>query len=116
MLTDKQFISDALWRSLRTFCQTLYGLLVVVQVKPDVQIPWQGYLYVSGIAALTSLLQSIGRERVANSVRATEKQAVEASPPPTPPAAPAVAPPVAVRAVRKPDTRAAALGCGDSLR
>ncbi len=70
MLTDKQFISDSLWRSLRTFAQTLYGLLVVVQVTPDVQIPWQGYFYASGIAALTSLLQSVGRERVANSVRA----------------------------------------------
>ena len=80
MLTDKQFISDSLWRSLRTFAQTLYGLLVVVQVTPDVQIPWQGYLYASGIAALTSLLQSIGRERVANSVRATEPAAAVSTP------------------------------------
>lgn len=98
MLTDKQFIADALWRGLRTFCQTLYGLLVVVQVTPDVQIPWQGYLYASGIAALTSVLQSIGRERVANSVRANDRASVEsAQAPATQPAAPAP------------------LGCGDSL-
>ena len=98
MLTDKQFIADALWRGLRTFCQTLYGLLVVVQVTPDVQIPWQGYLYASGIAALTSVLQSIGRERVANSVRANDRASVEsAQAPATQLAAPAP------------------LGCGDSL-
>ena len=96
MLTDKQFVADALWRSLRTFCQTLYGLPVVVQVTPDVQIPWQGYLYASGISALTSLLQSIGRERVANSVRATDRVSTE---PAQAPATPAASP----------------LGCGDSL-
>ena len=107
MLMDKQFIADALWRSLRTFCQTLYGLLVVVQVTPDVQIPWQGYLYASGIAALTSLLQSIGRERVANSVRATDRASADSVlQSATPPVEPAQAPVTPA---------APALGCGDSL-
>lgn len=75
MWTDKHFWSDTLWRALRTFAQTLYGLLIVVQITPDISIPWQGYLYSSAVAALTSMLQSIGRERVATSVRSSDEAA-----------------------------------------
>lgn len=77
MLPDKQFFLDSGWRALRTFCQTLAGMLVVVQTSnvmpstPDINIPWQAYLYASGIAALVSLLQSMDRERAVNSAITT---------------------------------------------
>lgn len=65
----KQWWLDAVWRAFRTFCQSLAGLLVAVQssnqlsAMPEINIPWYGYLYSSGVAALISLCQSIDRER-----------------------------------------------------
>ena len=78
MWGDRRFWPDASWRALRTFCQTLSGFLVVVQIMPDMHVPWTGYLYASAVAALSSLMQSVGRERVANSVR--ESTAPEPTP------------------------------------
>jgi len=72
-MPDKQFWLDSIWRSLRTFCQTLAGMLVVVQTSnaipstADINIPWQAYLYASAIAALVSLLQSVDRQRAVGS-------------------------------------------------
>jgi hypothetical protein len=69
MWTNKQFWLDISWRAFRTFCQSLAGLLVAVQTSsqmsafPTISVPWYGYLYASGIAALVSLLQSVDRER-----------------------------------------------------
>jgi hypothetical protein len=69
MWTNKQFWLDVSWRAFRTFCQSLAGLLVAVQTSsqmssfPTISVPWYGYLYASGIAALVSLLQSVDRER-----------------------------------------------------
>lgn len=65
----KQWWLDSVWRAFRTFCQSLAGLLVAVQssnqiaAMPEINIPWYGYLYSSGVAALISLCQSIDRER-----------------------------------------------------
>lgn len=73
MYQSKQFWLDSFWRSFRTFCQTLAGMLVVVQTSnaipstTDINIPWQAYLYASAIAGLVSLLQSVDRERAVNS-------------------------------------------------
>ena len=78
--TDKQFWLDSAWRALRTACQTLAGLLVVVQTSsampntPNISIPWQAYLYASAIAGLVSMLQSVDRERAVKSA-ATEPPA-----------------------------------------
>lgn len=86
--TNKQFWLDTTWRSLRTFCQTLAGLLLTVQtsvqvsVMPTISIPWYGYLYASGIAGLVSLLQSVDRERAV--VGPAAPAAVHTSTPPTP--------------------------------
>lgn len=69
MWTNKQFWLDSSWRAFRTFCQSLAGLLLAVQTSaqvsamPTISVPWYGYLYASGIAALVSLLQSIDRDR-----------------------------------------------------
>ena len=73
-MPPKQFWLDAAWRAFRTFCQTLAGMLVVVQTSnaipstPDINIPWQAYLYASAIAGLVSLLQSVDRERAVGAV------------------------------------------------
>lgn len=64
-----EWFRDASWRAFRTFCQSLAGLLVAVQSSnqissmPEINIPWYGYLYSSGVAALISFLQSVDRER-----------------------------------------------------
>lgn len=69
MWTNKQFWIDSSWRAFRTFCQSLAGLLLAVQTSsqvaamPTISVPWYGYLYASGVAALVSLLQSVDRER-----------------------------------------------------
>lgn len=69
MWTDTQFWKDSTWRAFRTFCQSLAGLLVVVQTTnqissvAEINIPWYAYLYSSMVSALISLLQSIDRER-----------------------------------------------------
>lgn len=63
MWTDKQFWRDATWRSFRTFCQSLAGLLTVQQVSENMNAPWLTLIYASAIASLISLLQSIDRER-----------------------------------------------------
>lgn len=71
--TNRQFWLDSSWRSFRTFCQSLAGLLLAVQTSnqvaamPEISIPWYGYLYSSGVAALISLLQSVDRERAVES-------------------------------------------------
>lgn len=110
MWTDRQFWLDSSWRAFRTFCQSLAGLLLAVQTStqvaamPEISVPWYGYLYASGIAALVSLLQSVDRER------AVAAPAAE----PTVTAAESYTPayePVA-RFVDAPQ----AYGCGDSLR
>lgn len=73
-----QWLKDASWRAFRTFCQSLAGLLLAVQTSnqlaswSEISIPWYGYLYSSGVAALISLLQSVDRERA---VSATEPAA-----------------------------------------
>jgi hypothetical protein len=80
--TKAQFWADSAWRALRTFCQALAALLVVVQTSSGtISIPWQTYLYSSGVAALISLLQSIDRERAVN--------AADPTTPATPTSAPA---------------------------
>ena len=72
--TDKSFWLDSSWRAFRTFCQSLAGLLLAVQTSnqisamPEISVPWYGYLYSSGVAALISLLQSVDRERAVESV------------------------------------------------
>lgn len=74
--TDKSFWLDSSWRAFRTFCQSLAGLLLAVQTSnqisamPEISVPWYGYLYSSGVAALISLLQSVDRERAVESVPA----------------------------------------------
>lgn len=75
--TNKQFWLDSSWRAFRTFCQSLAGLLLAVQTSaqvsamPVISVPWYGYLYASGIAALVSLLQSVDRERAVEQSPAT---------------------------------------------
>lgn len=77
-----QFWADSGWRSLRTFCQSLAALLVVVQTSGgEISIPWQAYLYSSSVAALISLLQSIDRERAVNSVESEAQAEVPAHSP-----------------------------------
>ena len=84
MWTNKQFWLDASWRAFRTFCQSLAGLLLAVQTStqvsamPVISVPWYGYLYASGIAALVSLLQSVDRERVVVTTVAAEVAPVPA--------------------------------------
>lgn len=71
--TDGEFWLDSSWRAFRTFCQSLAGLLLAVQTSnqvasmPEISIPWYGYIYSSGVAALISLLQSVDRERAVES-------------------------------------------------
>lgn len=87
MWQDRQFWLDSSWRAFRTFCQSLAGLLLAVQTSdqiaamPTISVPWCGYVYSSGVAALISLLQSIDRERaVVNEVPAIEPAAPAAAP------------------------------------
>lgn len=74
--TDRTFWLDSSWRAFRTFCQSLAGLLLAVQTSnqigamPEISVPWYGYLYSSGVAALISLLQSVDRERAVESAPA----------------------------------------------
>lgn len=76
MTWSLQWFKDASWRAFRTFCQSLAGLLLAVQTSnqlaswSEINIPWYGYLYSSGVAALISLLQSVDRERAVTSVKA----------------------------------------------
>lgn len=69
-----QWFKDASWRAFRTFCQSLAGLLLAVQTSnqlaswSQISIPWYGYLYSCGVAALISLLQSVDRERAVTAV------------------------------------------------
>jgi len=78
--TDKQWWLDSLWRSLRTFCQTLAGLLVAffmprlakLQSGQAIELGdlggwnlWLTFILAAAVAALISLLQSIDRGREA---------------------------------------------------
>lgn len=106
MWTDRQFWLDATWRSFRTFCQSLAGLLLAVQTSdqitamPTISIPWYGYIYSSGVAALISLLQSIDRERAVENT----DPVVEIIPEP------------AAAEVTPSASAVFASGCGDDLR
>lgn len=71
MWTNRQFWLDATWRSFRTFCQSLAGLLTVEHVSTNLNASWWALIYASLVAALISLLQSIDRERAVNSTEAT---------------------------------------------
>lgn len=124
MWTNKQFWLDSSWRAFRTFCQSLAGLLLAVQTSaqvsafPTISVPWYGYLYASGIAALVSLLQSVDRER------AVEQPAVTPAVVPVAPAraysVPLAAPASAYRAPQRTAFRSARdsneHSAGDSLR
>lgn len=118
MWSNRQFWTDALWRAFRTFAQSMFGLLtaymawVIVPAlsKPGAEIGqivggwklWAAFLFASGIAAATSLFQSIDRER-----------AVGANLPSVPaPAAPAPAT-AAVTPLADPAVTSV---CGDALR
>lgn len=94
-LPDREFWLDSSWRAFRTFCQSLAGLLLAVQTSnqvtamPEISVPWYGYIYSSGVAALISLLQSVDRERAVESapvdaatpgVYVTENTAADISP------------------------------------
>lgn len=80
-------------RALRTFGQTVGALIGVDMFRPDWSARWQEVLVTAGIAAMLSLLQSLGGTTH-----------------PTP-AQPALAPSVPRLASRPP-----ARGCGDSLK
>lgn len=54
----RTFIKDALFRALRTFCQTLVALIGADQVS-IVDLDWVGMLSVAATAAIVSILTSI---------------------------------------------------------
>ena len=117
MWTNKQFWLDSSWRAFRTFCQSLAGLLLAVQTSSQVSsfqtisVPWYGYLYASGIAALVSLLQSVDRERAVEPVLLAAADAVTPVAPYAAPISPSFAPAAAYRSTRSNEHSA-----GDSLR
>jgi hypothetical protein len=90
MWTNRQFWKDATWRSFRTFCQSLAGLLTVEHVSSNLNASWWALLYASGVAGLISLLQSVDRERAVGGA------AVAATHPTPEVAVPEVVPPVVV--------------------
>ena len=110
MWTDRQFWLDSTWRSFRTFCQSMAGLLLTVQTAnqltgvSEINVPWYGYIYSSGVAALISLLQSVDRERAVDWVEAETEPAVADQPTMAPSEANYI-PPAAL-----------ASGCGADLR
>ena len=53
----KKFITAALIRSLRTFCQTFIGFIAVGAALSEIQ--WLRALSVSAVAAILSILTSI---------------------------------------------------------
>lgn len=57
---------DSLWRAFRTFCQTLAGLLVTLQVTDAFHAPWTTILGASALSALLSLLMSVDRSTSAS--------------------------------------------------
>ena len=59
--TTWAFWRESLWRCIRTFCQTLAGLLITMQVSNAFSAPWTSLLGASLLAALTSLLMSVDR-------------------------------------------------------
>lgn len=71
MWTNRQFWKDATWRSFRTFCQSLAGLLTVEHVSSNLNASWWALIYASGVAGLISLLQSVDRERAVGGVVTT---------------------------------------------
>lgn len=77
MWTDLQFWRDSTWRAFRTLCQSLAGLLVVQQVSNAFDAPWKDLLGASLLAALTSLLMSVDRERVAVDIKSETVPPVE---------------------------------------
>lgn len=83
MWTNKQFWLDSSWRSFRTFCQSMAGLLLTVQTSAqlggEISVPWYGYVYASGVAGLISLLQSVDRERAVDWVQAETTSATPAA-------------------------------------
>lgn len=56
---DKDFWVDALERAIKTFCQTLAATLTVSTTE-ILNIDWTGALAVAGLAALVSVLTSVG--------------------------------------------------------
>lgn len=96
MWRDLAWWQESLWRSFRTFCQTLAGLLVTLQVTDAFHAPWPTILGASALSALLSLLMSVDRSTTS-------------SPPP------AVDQPVAfVAAAPTPET--VTVACGSNLR
>ena len=59
-----RFWIDAAERAARTGAQTLAGLLVGVDVVGGGSVPLVDYLAAAGVAALVSLLMSVGGSRV----------------------------------------------------
>lgn len=59
------FWQDSLWRAFRTFCQTLAGLLVTLQVTDAFHAPWPTILGASALSGLLSLLMSVDRSTTA---------------------------------------------------
>lgn len=74
MWSDVQFWRDSTWRSFRTFCQSLAGLLTVNHVSSAFNAPWVDLIGAAGIAALISLLQSIDRERAVGGATAEQPE------------------------------------------
>lgn len=54
---SKELLAAALWRALRTFCQTLVAAIAVGAGFSDVD--WLRLVSVAGVAALVSFLTSI---------------------------------------------------------
>lgn len=61
MWTTWAFWKDATWRSFRTFCQTLTGLLITQHISNAFNAPWVDIIGASVLAGLTSLLMSVDR-------------------------------------------------------
>lgn len=70
---------DATERALKTFAQTLLGVLGAGAVN-ILTVDWPGALSVSGGAALVSVLMSVGSEPFGRGGTASLTKAVEAAP------------------------------------
>lgn len=72
------FLKDSTWRAFRTFCQSLSGLLVMNHVSSAFNAPWLDLIGASLLAALTSLLMSVDRERAVTGAPAAPTDQPEA--------------------------------------
>lgn len=132
MWNNRQFWLDSLWRSARTFAQSMFGLLTAYMawvIVPALQRPnpeigqivggwklWAAFVFASAVAALSSLFQSIDRERAVGAALPSVPAPQSAEP-----AAPATVAPASaafVTPIGTPidATTAPAISCGDALR